>query len=186
MTTQSQPSSKARTTDMARLLDRLVHVRRRGAVVRRRAAFARGSLHDDHQGHRQLRDLHPCCRDNPVLTRELLVTLRSPRSFVLQLLYVCVFGALVYLPVAGWRGGGPAGQPRRGTRALRHFLPWPVLPGCLDGADLRRGEHHRREGAQDLRAAAGQPAAARRRSWSASCSQLAFVPGDPDRLEPPA
>ena len=35
-------------------------------------------------------------RDNPVLTRELLVTLRSPRSFVLQLLYVCVLGALVY------------------------------------------------------------------------------------------
>src|SRR5271163_1720904 len=35
-------------------------------------------------------------RDNPVLTRELLVTLRSPRSFVLQLLYVCALGALVY------------------------------------------------------------------------------------------
>ena len=35
-------------------------------------------------------------RDNPVLTRELLVTLRSPRAFVLQLLYVCASGALVY------------------------------------------------------------------------------------------
>ena len=35
-------------------------------------------------------------RDNPVLNRELLVTLRSPRSFVLQLLYVCALGALVY------------------------------------------------------------------------------------------
>src|SRR5580692_1736357 len=35
-------------------------------------------------------------RDNPVLTRELLVTLRSPRAFVLQLLYVCVLGALVF------------------------------------------------------------------------------------------
>src|SRR6516165_1322977 len=35
-------------------------------------------------------------RDNPVLTRELLVTLRSYRAFVLQLLYVCVLGALVY------------------------------------------------------------------------------------------
>ena len=35
-------------------------------------------------------------RDNPVLTRELLVTLRSPRSFVLQMLYVCALGALVY------------------------------------------------------------------------------------------
>ena len=35
-------------------------------------------------------------RDNPVLTRELLVTLRSPRSFVLQFLYVCALGSLVY------------------------------------------------------------------------------------------
>ena len=35
-------------------------------------------------------------RDNPVLTRELLVTLRSPRAFVLQLLYVSALGALVY------------------------------------------------------------------------------------------
>src|SRR3954471_17242578 len=34
--------------------------------------------------------------DNPVLTRELLVTLRSPRSFVLQFLYVCALGSLVY------------------------------------------------------------------------------------------
>ena len=35
-------------------------------------------------------------RDNPVLTRELLVNLRSPRAFVLQLLYVCALGAVVY------------------------------------------------------------------------------------------
>ena len=35
-------------------------------------------------------------RDNPVLIRELLVTLRSPRSFVLQMLYVCALGAVVY------------------------------------------------------------------------------------------
>jgi ABC-type transport system involved in multi-copper enzyme maturation permease subunit len=35
-------------------------------------------------------------RDNPVLTRELLVTLRSPRAFLLQLLYVSALGALVY------------------------------------------------------------------------------------------
>src|SRR5271163_1665709 len=35
-------------------------------------------------------------RDNPVLIRELLVTLRSPRSFVLQLIYVCVLGSLVF------------------------------------------------------------------------------------------
>src|SRR5438876_643898 len=35
-------------------------------------------------------------RDNPVLTRELLVTLRSSRSFVLQFLYICTLGSLVY------------------------------------------------------------------------------------------
>jgi len=35
-------------------------------------------------------------RDNPVLTRELLVNLRSPRAFVLQLIYVLFLGAVVY------------------------------------------------------------------------------------------
>src|SRR5438874_1754111 len=35
-------------------------------------------------------------RDNPVLARELLVTLRSPRSFVLQLIYVAFLAAVVY------------------------------------------------------------------------------------------
>ena len=48
-------------------------------------------------------------RDNPVLTRELLVTLRSPRAFVLQLLYVSALGALVYFY---W----PAGED--GTRQV--------------------------------------------------------------------
>jgi len=35
-------------------------------------------------------------RDNPVLIRELLVNLRSPRAFVLQLLYVAFLGVVVY------------------------------------------------------------------------------------------
>src|SRR5918998_2913275 len=35
-------------------------------------------------------------RDNPVLSRELLVNLRSPRAFVLQWFYVGFLGALVY------------------------------------------------------------------------------------------
>src|SRR3954449_11503841 len=35
-------------------------------------------------------------RDNPVLARELLVTLRSPRSFVLQFIYVAFLAAVVY------------------------------------------------------------------------------------------
>ena len=52
-------------------------------------------------------------RDNPVLIRELLVTLRSPRSFVLQLIYVCVLGSLVFFY---W----PAGESARDRSAL----PW--------------------------------------------------------------
>jgi len=35
-------------------------------------------------------------RDNPVLTRELLVNLRSPRAFALQLIYVLFLSAVVY------------------------------------------------------------------------------------------
>src|SRR5436309_2767523 len=35
-------------------------------------------------------------RDNPVLTRELLVNLRSPRAFLLQFSYVVFLGAVVY------------------------------------------------------------------------------------------
>jgi ABC-type transport system involved in multi-copper enzyme maturation permease subunit len=42
-------------------------------------------------------------RDNPVLTRELLVNLRSPRAFVLQFLYVVFLGAVVYFR---WPSGG--------------------------------------------------------------------------------
>ncbi len=45
-------------------------------------------------------------RDNPVLTRELLVTLRSPRAFILQLLYVSALGALVF-----FRWPPEAGEP---------------------------------------------------------------------------
>ena len=42
-------------------------------------------------------------RDNPVLIRELLVNLRSPRAFVLQLVYVSFLGVVVYFawPSAG-------------------------------------------------------------------------------------
>src|SRR5262249_2263122 len=84
-------------------------VRRHRAVLRRGAAVPRGGLHDDHQGDRELTSPAPrgrrkgapegpivIFRDNPVLIRELLVTLRSPRSFILQLMYVCALGALVY------------------------------------------------------------------------------------------
>ncbi len=42
-------------------------------------------------------------RDNPVLIRELLVNLRSPRAFVLQLVYVTLLGIVVYF---AWPASG--------------------------------------------------------------------------------
>jgi ABC-type transport system involved in multi-copper enzyme maturation permease subunit len=44
-------------------------------------------------------------RDNPVLSRELLVTLRANRSFVLQLIYVAVLGLVVYMAWPSGQGG---------------------------------------------------------------------------------
>jgi len=51
-------------------------------------------------------------RDNPVLIRELLVNLRSPRSFVLQFLYVTFLGAVVYFY---WPGAGEGAQVSSGV-----------------------------------------------------------------------
>jgi ABC-type transport system involved in multi-copper enzyme maturation permease subunit len=44
-------------------------------------------------------------RDNPVLSRELLVNLRSPRSFVLQLAYVVLLAVVVYFAWPSAEGG---------------------------------------------------------------------------------
>ncbi len=55
-------------------------------------------------------------RDNPVLTRELLVNLRSPRAFVLQLIYVLFLGAVVYFywpPIPKGAGRSGRGVARR-------------------------------------------------------------------------
>jgi ABC-type transport system involved in multi-copper enzyme maturation permease subunit len=57
-------------------------------------------------------------RNNPVLSRELLVNLRSPRAFVLQFIYVTILGALVFFswPVVGPDKGAGAvssGMSRR-------------------------------------------------------------------------
>ena len=115
-------------------------------------------------------------RDNPVLTRELLVTLRSPRSFVLQLLYVCVLGALVYFHWPAGEEGARQVSPGVARALFDIFFLGQFFLVALMAPDLRRGEHHGREGTEDLRAAAGQPAAARRRSWSASClSSLSYL-----------
>src|SRR5439155_12304355 len=57
-------------------------------------------------------------RDNPVLMRELLVNLRSPRAFVLQFVYVVFLGALVYFY---WPGGADAARQVGSGVARRLF-----------------------------------------------------------------
>ncbi len=57
-------------------------------------------------------------RDNPVLSRELLVNLRAPRAFVLQLLYVGFLGAVVYFY---WPGGGDGARQVNSGVARRLF-----------------------------------------------------------------
>ena len=57
-------------------------------------------------------------RDNPVLSRELLVNLRSPRAFVLQWLYVGFLGALVYFY---WPAGGDGARQVTSGVARRLF-----------------------------------------------------------------
>ncbi len=57
-------------------------------------------------------------RDNPVLTRELLVTLRSPRAFILQLLYICALGSLVYFY---WPAGEGSAHQAKVAEARRLF-----------------------------------------------------------------
>jgi ABC-type transport system involved in multi-copper enzyme maturation permease subunit len=57
-------------------------------------------------------------RENPVLIRELLVNLRTPRAFVLQLIYVAFLGAVVYFY---WPGGGDATRQVSAGVARRLF-----------------------------------------------------------------
>jgi ABC-type transport system involved in multi-copper enzyme maturation permease subunit len=61
-------------------------------------------------------------RDNPVLTRELLVTLRSPRAFILQMLYVCALGALVYFYWPTGEQGGHQVSPGVARRLFDIFF----------------------------------------------------------------
>jgi ABC-type transport system involved in multi-copper enzyme maturation permease subunit len=61
-------------------------------------------------------------RDNPVLTRELLVTLRSPRSFILQLLYIMALGALVYFYWPAGESGGHQVSPGVAKRLFDIFF----------------------------------------------------------------
>jgi len=57
-------------------------------------------------------------RENPVLTRELLVNLRSPQSFVIQFAYVVFLGVVVYFY---WPGGEDATRQVSSGVARRLF-----------------------------------------------------------------
>ena len=124
-------------------------------------------------------------RDNPVLTRELLVTLRSPRSFVLQLLYVCVLGALVFFQWPAGEEGARQVSPGVARTLFDIFFLGQFFLVALDGAHVRRRQHHGRKRAENLRAAPGQPAAPGD-DPGRQAAQLAFLPGHPDRFQPSA
>ena len=76
-------------------------------------------------------------RDNPVLIRELLVTLRSPRAFVIQLVYVMFLGAVVYF---AWPAVGKIVSPERAQRLFdmfflgQFFLVALVAPSFASGS----------------------------------------------------
>ncbi len=99
-------------------------------------------------------------RDNPVLIRELLVTLRSSRAFVLQLLYVMALGALVYFYWPAGEEGARQVSPGVARTLYDIFFLGQFFLVALMAPDLRRRHDHRREGAKDLRASARQSAPA--------------------------
>lgn len=86
-------------------------------------------------------------RDNPVLSRELLVNLRSHRAFVLQLVYALVLAAAV---LVAWprTGDDSIGIGVTAARQLFDlFFFWPVSAGGTGGPDIRSRQHYRRKGA---------------------------------------
>jgi hypothetical protein len=76
-------------------------------------------------------------RDNPVLIRELLVTLRSSRSFAILLVYVSFLGAVVYF---AWPAEGKMVSPERAQRLFdmfflgQFFLVALVAPSFASGS----------------------------------------------------
>ena len=125
-------------------------------------------------------------RDNPVLIRELLVTLRSPRAFVLQLLYVCALGGVVYFYWPAGEGSVAPGQGRPRSRGLfdifflgQFFLVALMAPTFAAGSIT--GEKERKT-YELLLASPLRPGDDPRRQ----AAQLAQLPGDPDHLQPAA
>ena len=124
-------------------------------------------------------------RDNPVLIRELLVTLRSPRSFVLQLLYVCALGALVYFYWPAGEEGARQVSPGVARRLFdifflgQFFLVALMAPTFAAGSIT--GEKERKT-YELLLASPLRPSTILVGKLLSSLS----LSGDPDRLQPAA
>ena len=179
---------------MARLLGSLIGAGRDGPVVRRGATAAGRCFHDDHQGDRQL-GFGPRCgrmraRGHVVprqsgATRELLVNLRSPRAFVLQLIYVVFLAALVYFR---WPTGEDGARQVSSGVAQRlfelfflgqFFLVSLVAPTFAAGSIT--GEKERKT-YEMLLASPLKPSTILLGKLLSSLS----LPGDPDPVEPAA
>ena len=107
---------------------------------------------------------------NPVLQYELLSNLRLPRAFVLLFAYIALLGGVVFL---AWPQEQKLdfAQPEAAKRLVQLFFFGQYMLASLDGAQLRGGGDHGREGTRQLRDAARQPHQAGRGLCWASCSR---------------
>ena len=119
--------------------------------------------------------------ENPVLQRELLVNLRMSRGFVLMLVYQAMLAAIVYF---AWPQGERLDLSQRSEDARKlvdmFFLGQYVLASLMTPS-FAAGAITGREGAEDLRDVAGQPAASGR-DRAGQGHRLAGVPGGADLL----
>ena len=113
------------------------------------------------------------------------MTLRSPRAFVLQLLYVCVLGALVYFYWPAGEEGARQVSPGVARRLFdifflgQFFLVALMAPTFAAGSIT--GEKERKT-YELLLASPLRPGD----DPGGQAAELAQLPGDPDRLQPAA
>ena len=118
--------------------------------------------------------------ENPVLQRELLVNLRMPRAFLLLLTYQLLLAAVVYFawPKDNIRLDLTA-NPESTRQLVNLFFLGQYILASLMAPQFRSGRNHRRERAQDVRNAVGQPTTtAGHRDGKTGCR--IDSPGNPD------
>ena len=74
--------------------------------------------------------------ENPVLQRELLVNLRTPRAFLLLGLYQLLLAGVVLVGVAQRRAFGPDNQSAVGNQVGQPLLPRTIRDRVADGAEF--------------------------------------------------